>query len=148
MARLGELEVYEGIHELLFSLDAYDVEMGIVTKSPSMIPKKFVEMHNWPIRVVLGYHDAKKQKPDPESLLIALGGGGQDRKGDYHVGDQAEDTYAARAAGIIAIGATWGLLDKTPLEESKPDHLFSAVSDLEKFFTGVFLKGPVPSNFS
>ena len=141
--RLGELEIYEGIEEFFWSLDACDVDIGIVTKSPSMIPKSFVEMQKWPVSVIIGYHDVKRRKPDPEALLLALGRG-RDPISSFHVGDQPEDTQAARAAGVTAIGAGWGLRDTALLEASRPNHLFMTVEDMRKFFTEVLFPERVP----
>ena len=134
MARAPELEVYDGIHELLRELDAYDVTMAIVTKSPDMIPRFFVRQYKWPIKVVLGYHQVKRRKPDPEALLLAMRKSGARAEDTFHVGDQPEDTDASRAAGVTAIGAGWGLADTSLLEASKPDHLFVSVQDSQKFF--------------
>lgn len=72
MARISELEVYAGISELLNELHAQDHMLAIVTNSPDMIPLEFIKRYNWPIEIVLGYHQVKKRKPDPEGLLLAI----------------------------------------------------------------------------
>ena len=144
MARLDDLEVYEGIHELIWALHAMDVSMAIVTKSPGMVPKRFVELHKWPVATVIGFHDVKRHKPDPEALLLALGGVGKDPVADFHVGDRAEDTEAARAAGITSIGAGWGIADIGELQASAPDYLFVSVDELERFFFRTFTKSEPP----
>ncbi len=56
MAQASTLVVYDGIHELMRELDAYDETLAIVTKSPDMVPRFFVKQHKWPIDIVLGYH--------------------------------------------------------------------------------------------
>ena len=139
MARLGELEIYDEVEALLWDLDSLDELMAIVTSSPSMIPKRFIALHKWPIKVVIGYHDVRKHKPDPEALLLALKRAGiTDPAGQLHVGDRAEDTKAAREAGMTAIGAGWGLFDTRELEASRPDHLFMTVRDFRRFFWNEF----------
>ena len=55
----------------------------------------------------------------------------------FHVGDQPEDTEAARAAGVMAIGAGWGLDNTRPLEASRPDRLFLSVGELRTFFGSI-----------
>ena len=134
MARVPELEVYGGIHELIWELDASDAALAIVTKSPDMVPWFFVKQHNWPIEIVLGYHQVKRRKPDPEALLLAMRRAGAQPQDTFHVGDQREDTEASRAAGVTAIGAGWGLADTSLLETSKPDRLFMSVQELQEFF--------------
>ena len=136
MARAPELKVYDGIHELIWELDAYDETLAIVTKSPDMVPRYFVKQHKWPIEIVLGFHQVKRRKPDPEALLLAMQKAGAEPEITFHVGDQPEDTEASRAAGVTAIGAGWGLADTRPLEASKPDRLFTSVEELREFFLG------------
>lgn len=138
MARVPELEVYEGVHELLSDLHARQQTLAIVTKSPDMVPRAFVEHYDWPIDIVLGYHQVRRRKPDPEGLLKAMRRGGADPEDSFHVGDQPEDTEAARAANVMAIGAGWGLDDNDLLEASRPDHWFLSVGELREFFRSIF----------
>ncbi len=54
--------------------------------------------------------------------------------GAIYVGDRAEDVEAARAAGVVSVGATWFLdaAAKRELEEVHPDHIVEQPSDLFK----------------
>jgi HAD superfamily hydrolase (TIGR01509 family) len=133
MARAGDLKVYDGISELLSELRARDQTLAIVTKSPDMVPRAFIKQHRWPVDIVVGYHQVKRRKPDPESLLLAMRKAGATAESTFHVGDQPEDTEASRAANVIAIGAGWGLADARLLEASEPDHLFMTVPELRRF---------------
>lgn len=134
MARAADLKVYFGVNELLMELHARKHVLAIVTKSPDMVPRAFIKRHKWPIEIVVGYHQVRRRKPDPESLLLAMQKGDADPESTFHVGDQPEDTEASRAAKVISIGAGWGLTDPRPLEASEPDHLFMTVSELREFF--------------
>ena len=134
MARAADLKVYDGISELLIELHARDQVLAVVTKSPDMVPRAFIKRHKWPIEIVVGYHQVKRRKPDPESLLLAMRKAGAAAENTFHVGDQPEDTEASRAANVIAIGAGWGLADTQLLEASAPDHLFMTVPELREFF--------------
>ena len=124
MAHASGLEVYDGSHELLADLDARQQAIAIVTKTPDMVPRHFVERYQWPIRIVLGHHHVRRRKPHPEGLLLAMQRAGAEPDRTFHVGDQPEDTEAARAAGVTAIGAGWGIADSRALAASKPDRLF------------------------
>ena len=99
-----------------------------------MLPRYFIKRQGWPVDIVLGFHQVKKQKPDPEALLTAMRQGNATANQTYHVGDEADDTKASRQAGVIAIGAAWGTAGLGTLEESKPDYLFYSVFDLHSFF--------------
>ncbi len=134
MRQAPDLEVYAGINELLRELQAKGQALAIVTMSPDMIPRALIKQHNWPIEIVVGYHQVKSHKPDPESLILAMEEAGATARGTFHIGDKPEDTQASRAANVTAIGAGWGLTDIRPLETSEPDHLFTSVLELQEFF--------------
>ena len=139
MARISEIEAYSGIEELLFDLHERNQILAIVTKSPSMVPSKFIELNNWPIGIVIGYHQVKRgqHKPKPDALHKAMQKAGVADEKSFHVGDKPEDTQAARAAKVTAIGAGWGLDDTRDLEASAPDYLFTTVSQIRDFFEQV-----------
>lgn len=133
MAQAPKLRVYHGIGELLAALHAEGQKLAIVTKSPDMVPKAFIKQHKWPIDIVVGYHQVRRRKPDPEGLLLAMQQAGASAEGTFHVGDQPEDTEASRAAGVMAIGSAWGIADAAALKASKPDRIFGTVPELKAF---------------
>jgi HAD superfamily hydrolase (TIGR01662 family) len=135
MAQVASLPVYAGIDGLLANLNGKGHTMAIVTKSPDMVAKWFIRNRKWPIDIVVGYHDVRRRKPDPEGLLLAMKKAGASPGETFHVGDQAQDTEAARAAGTVAIGVSWGLLDSTELLASKPDYLFPTIGELYAFLS-------------
>ena len=137
MARLPTLEVYDGVDELLFDLDAGGQTLAIVTKSPNMVPGHFVRRHRWPIDTVIGYHDVSRRKPDPEALVLAMRKAGAETNETYHIGDHPEDTEASRRAGITPIGAGWGSADLELLRASNPDHLFTSIQECREFLLAV-----------
>jgi len=94
MAQAPKLRVYDGVAELLTALHGKGQRLAIVTKSPDMVPKAFIRQHKWPIDIVVGYHQVKKRKPDPEGLLCAMQQAGESPEDTLHVGDQPEDTEA------------------------------------------------------
>jgi phosphoglycolate phosphatase-like HAD superfamily hydrolase len=72
MVQAPKLVVYDGIADLLGALHGKGQRLAIVTKSPDMVPKAFIKLYNWPIDIVVGYHQVTKRKPDPEGLLLAM----------------------------------------------------------------------------
>lgn len=133
MAQAPKLVVYDGVGELLAALHEKRQPLAIVTKSPDMVPKAFIKQHEWPIDIVVGYHQVTRRKPDPEGLLLAMKQAGAGPADTFHVGDQPEDTEASRAAKVTAIGSAWGLVDVAALEASKPDRIFKSASELRAF---------------
>ena len=137
MARAPTLEVYSGVHELLFDLAARGQTLAIVTNSPDMVPRFFVRRYRWPISIVIGYHQVSRRKPDPEPLALAMREAGGKRGETFYVGDQPEDTEASRRAGIVAIGAGWGSADVGLLRASNPDHLFTSIQECREFLLAI-----------
>ena len=137
-ARIGDLRVYDGVHDLLRELHEQGQTLAIVTKSPNMIPLEFIKRYGWPIdtKLVLGHHQIGKPKPHPDGLLKAMKKANAKADNAFHVGDQPEDTQASRAANITAIGAGWGAADTQALKASKPDYFFDTVADMREFFVG------------
>jgi len=133
-AKAGRLPVYPGVSEMLAVLHAKGHRLAILTKSPDMVPRWYVEHYGWPIDIVLGYHQVKRRKPDPEGLLLAMKAANASPDDTHHVGDQAQDTEASRAANVIAIGVTWGIASKEELEASRPNFIFDTVSELQDYF--------------
>lgn len=136
MSRVPSIVVYAGINALIAELNRRKVPLAIVTKSPDMIPREFAKHHGWPISNIIGYHQVRRRKPDPEALRLAMKQAGVNGGAIYHIGDHAEDTEAARSAGIIAIGAAWGAENLDALRASNPDHLFESVGQLSEFLLG------------
>ena len=58
--------------------------------------------------VVVGADDTERHKPDPEPILLALERLGAAPEDAAYVGDSPFDIRAAKAAGVAAIGVTWG----------------------------------------
>jgi phosphoglycolate phosphatase len=53
-----------------------------------------------------------------------------DPKTTVYIGDTAPDLQAAREAGTLAVGVTWGFSDKAPLAAEGPDALVEAPEKL------------------
>ena len=127
------VEPYAGITVLVENLTAMGQRIAIVTNSPRSVPLQFSDRQGWPVECIIGFHDARHRKPHPDSLLLALNRCGETAAGSFHVGDRAQDTEAARAAGMVAIGAGWGTQEMDLLLRSQPDHSFTSVDDLSDF---------------
>lgn len=135
MAKAPSLSIYDGIQDLLEELHEKGQRIAILTKSPDMVAKKFVSLHKWPIDIVIGYHQVKgRVKPLPDGLLLIMKEAGALAKNTFHIGDHPNDTAASRAAGVVAIGAAWGIPDTAGLKASRPDQLFESVADLHRYF--------------
>jgi pyrophosphatase PpaX len=80
---------------------------------------------------IVGGDDTERHKPDPQPLLLAADRMGADPAQTAYVGDSPFDIRAAKAAGMFAVGVTWGRIhDRALLEAEEPDALVDSAEEL------------------
>jgi pyrophosphatase PpaX len=115
------LEGFDGIEETLETLRARGHRLGIVTaKRRSTVELAFARL---PLAhlfdTVVGGDETERHKPDPEPLQLALERLGAPPTTAAYVGDSPYDMQAARAAGLYAVGVTWGgIHDRAALSDA------------------------------
>ena len=128
-----ELEECEGMGEVLVRLRDEGRRLGIVTaKRRSTVELAFASV---PIahlfEAVVGGDETERHKPHPEPLLLAAERMGADPAETAYVGDSPFDIRAAKAAGMHAIGVTWGRIhDRARLEAEEPDAVIDRAEEL------------------
>jgi HAD superfamily hydrolase (TIGR01549 family) len=96
--------------EVLATLKDEGRRLGIVTaKRRLTVELAFAQL---PIEhffdVVVGGDETDRHKPDPAPLMLALERLGVAADDAAYVGDSPFDMQAAKAAGLYAIGVSWG----------------------------------------
>jgi phosphoglycolate phosphatase len=125
--------LFEGMAELLESLEAQSIKWGVVTNKTSR--------YTLPVMAALGLvrraacivsgDSSPRPKPAPDPLLLASAIAGADPARCLYVGDDLRDMQAARTAGMGAIAAAWGYLgDGLPLEEWGADTIIQSPAHL------------------
>jgi pyrophosphatase PpaX len=104
------IAVCAGMDAALDELKARGHRLGIVTaKRRATVELAFARI---PIEhlfdTVVGGDETDRHKPDPAPLLLALERMGADARDAAYVGDSPFDMQAAKAAGLYAIGVSWG----------------------------------------
>jgi pyrophosphatase PpaX len=104
------IAVCEGMDRVLDELRGRGHRLGIVTaKRRSTVDLAFARV---PIEhlfeVVVGGDETSEHKPHPAPLLLALERLGAAPEDAAYVGDSPFDMQAAKAAGVHAIGVSWG----------------------------------------
>ena len=69
-------------------------------------------------------------KPGPEPIRHALELLGRTAEGAVYVGDAPSDLQAARAAGVAAVGVTWGAFSYAGLAVEHPDAIATTPAEL------------------
>jgi pyrophosphatase PpaX len=104
------LEFCSGMADVLATLKAEGRRLGLVTaKRRVTVELAFARLPLAGLfEVVVGGDETERHKPSPEPLQLGLERLGVSPEGAAYVGDSPFDMQAARAAGMAAIGVTWG----------------------------------------
>ena len=104
------LEFCLGMENVLTTLKAQGCRLGLVTaKRRSTVDLAFARLPLAGLfEEIVGGDETERHKPDPEPLLLGLARLGAEPGDAAYVGDSPFDMTAARAAGMFAVGVTWG----------------------------------------
>ncbi len=129
----SELRAFPGMLELLRRLDEEGRRLGVVSaKRVDIVRLAFDALGFGDLMdVVVGSDEAPRGKPHPDQILIALERLGADPDGTAYVGDAPFDIAAAKAAGVHAIGVTWGgIHTRERMEAEGPDAVVDTADEL------------------
>jgi pyrophosphatase PpaX len=128
-----ELACCAGMEDVLVRLKAEGRRLGIVTaKRRQTVELAFERL---PIEhlfeTVVGGDETERHKPDPQPLLLGLERLDARPEEAAYVGDAPFDIKAAKAAGLFAVGVTWGGIHaRERLEAEEPDALIDTPEEL------------------
>ena len=129
-----ELEAFVDVLALLPLLRAEGRLLGIVTakrlRTVALALDRFPTLREH-ADVIVGMEDTERHKPDPDPILEALRRLGASPGEAAYVGDSPFDIAAAKAAGVLAVGVSWGGIHSAArLLEERPDALVSSPEEL------------------
>jgi pyrophosphatase PpaX len=106
----GDLRCCTGMDEALVRLKEEGRRLGIVSaKRRRTVELAFAHVPLGHLfDVVVGGDETERQKPAPDPLLLALERLDASATDAAYVGDSPYDMVAARAAGLYAVGVSWG----------------------------------------
>lgn len=131
--RAGHLSpLYPGAAEVLAALDARgDVLLGIATGKSRRGLAHILDAHGLSGRFAsCQVADDHPSKPHPSMLLAALAETGVDARDAVMLGDTTYDIEMARAAGMPAIGVSWGYHRPEALSAAGAGRVLDAFGDL------------------
>ncbi|MDO7788327.1 HAD family hydrolase [Desulforamulus aquiferis] len=127
-------QVFPGTVEMLSTLKAQGYRLGLVTsksRSVAIRSAQYVGIDNF-MEVVVGAEDVTRHKPQPEPLLKALDLMNLPADTAAYVGDSPFDIMAAKGAGVMAVGVTWGMSDRLQIMHHEPNVILEEWDDLIK----------------
>ncbi len=110
---------YPGIPEMLDALVERGVKLAVLSNKPDEFTKKCIAefVGGWPWEVVFGMREGVPKKPDPAGALQILEQLKVRPEACLYLGDTDTDMQTATAAGIHAVGVTWGFREREELLE-------------------------------
>lgn len=137
VAHRAEIEGYDGLRDMLDAMQADDWLMGMVTGGDHKVHE------------LLNHHDigryfgsvvhserVTKQKPDPESLLLACKELGVTPEETIMVGDMRHDVEIGKNAGAaLTIGVTHGFGTRDDLDKAGADRIVDSLIELQQYLS-------------
>ncbi|WP_036303503.1 HAD family hydrolase [Methylotenera sp. L2L1] len=107
--------LFDGISELLTSLEAKNIPWGVVTNKPRRFTQPLMQSIGLLTRAacVVSGDDAPQPKPAPDTLLMACKQADINPEQCWYVGDAERDIQAGKAAGMRTVVALYGYLADT-----------------------------------
>ena len=125
---------YDGCSESLTDLRAAGIKLACVTNKEFRHTRRVLAAigigHCFDL--VIGGDSLSERKPHASVLRHVARTLGVSTIRTAHVGDSAIDVAAARNAGVAAWAVPYGYNAGQPIEEAKPDRLFTALTDVSR----------------
>jgi len=126
---------YDGIDELIDNLDALNISMSVLSNKPDRFTTITID-HFFGLKrftFVFGARNGVPKKPDPFSALEISRHSNIAPSNYVYLGDSGVDMKTANAAGMYAVGATWGFREADELLENGAQSLIAAPLELLHF---------------
>ena len=125
------IEFNTKISNLLNILVTKGVKIGVITNSPGKYAGAILSHFGIPFHSLVGYHDVKKRKPNPEAFIKTLNTFQLTSNLAISFGDHDNDIIASKSANIYSVGVKW----YTPSYDFKstPDCTYTKIEEMELF---------------
>ncbi len=110
---------YDGVAEMLRILTNAGIPLAVLTNKPQPLAEEGINRYfpDTPFRLVRGVLPGLPIKPHPDSAAAVLAVLGSSPGETALVGDSDIDMRTASAAGLLAVGVSWGFRDRSLLLE-------------------------------
>lgn len=124
---------YDGVKDMLLGLHQKGIRLAVLSNKPhaftvpcveALLPKVFEK--------VLGDQPPRPAKPAPDGALQIAEDLELSSDQVLYVGDSGTDMKTAKAAGMFAVGVSWGFREETELRENGADTIIGHPEELLK----------------
>ena len=114
---------YDGIPELVDALAERGVKIAVASNKFQAGTERLIRSFFPDVKfvAVLGHRVGVPLKPDPQIDLEIIDAAGVEPNETLHIGDSGVDMQTAHAAGVQAVGVTWGFRSREELVECGAD---------------------------
>lgn len=114
---------YNGIPELIDAMKERGVKIAVASNKFQAGTERLIRSFFPDVEfvAVLGQRVGVLLKPDPQIDLEIIEAAGVEPSETLHIGDSGVDMQTAHAAGVRAVGVTWGFRSREELAESGAD---------------------------
>jgi phosphoglycolate phosphatase len=129
---LEKTTLYQGIPELLNALTEKGIPFSILSNKPDPFTQTICRslFEKWQPTVILGAGGDIPRKPNPSGALFICRKLGIQPDQCVYVGDSNVDMETANAAGMYAVGVSWGFRSRKELQESGAATIIDRPSEL------------------
>lgn len=129
---------YEGIVDMLDELKRQDVQLAVLSNKPHLQTKDVVAtfFEEGTFSIVYGQQEGVPRKPDPAAVHMILEELDVSKEECLYIGDSDVDMQTGCAAGVPAVGVTWGFRSRDVLAShgatyivDKPEEIISIVKE-------------------
>jgi phosphoglycolate phosphatase len=123
---------FAGIADLLDTLQAQGVGLGIVSNKPDNFTQQCVQtlFPAWTWEGVVGQLDHVPSKPDPTGALAMAEKLGVQPEDCWFVGDSDVDMKTGVNAGMNVVGVSWGFRPERELRDAGAQHIIGQPAEL------------------
>ena len=124
-------KAYDGILDLLDSLNAKGVKTAILSNKPHETAIKVSNtLFGDKIKICHGARASVPLKPDPSGVFELLDLLGVEKDECLYIGDTATDMKTGKSSGLYTVGVLWGFRGRDELENSGADVIISQPCEL------------------
>ncbi|MDR0742949.1 MAG: HAD family hydrolase [Tannerella sp.] len=125
-------EPYEGIPELLNSLQSKGIKIAVASNKYQKATEKLISRYFSEIKfiAVFGQREGIPIKPDPAVVLEILEIAGIPATETIYIGDSGVDMQTASNSGVMSIGVTWGFRPRSELEAFGAVHIVDSTKEI------------------
>ncbi len=109
--------LYNGIPDLLDELSSRKLKVSILSNKADELTQQICGklLNKWNFELIVGHSDRFPRKPNPASALYIAQSMNVEPQNIIYMGDTAIDMKTANAAGMFAVGVTWGFRGREEL---------------------------------